>query len=146
MAIETTLNEVLVRLFHDVLSVEERVLSAGAYKMLTVNDMHVIEQIGPGKAKSMSAVAKDLSVTVGTLTISINSLVKKGFVNRVRSEKDKRVVLVSLTERGKKAYARHAKFHQLMIDAAIKDMTPEEQEVLEGALKKLLLFFKRWAD
>ena len=36
----------------------------------------------------MSMVAKMVSVTVGTLTIAINSLVKKGYVNRMRGERD----------------------------------------------------------
>ena len=49
----------------------------------------------------MSAVAKSLSVTVGTLTIAMNHLVKKGYVERRRSEEDRRVVLVSLSEKEK---------------------------------------------
>ncbi len=39
--------------------------------------MHVINAIGIGTTKNMSSIAKELSVTVGTLTISMNSLVKR---------------------------------------------------------------------
>ena len=56
---------------------------------ITTNDMHIIEAIGKEGEKNMSTVAKSLSVTVGTLTIAINALVKKGYVNRDRSEKDR---------------------------------------------------------
>ena len=62
--------------------------------------MHIIAAVGEHGAKSMSAVAKIQKVTVGTLTIAVNSLVKKGYITRVRSEEDRRVVLVSLTEKG----------------------------------------------
>ena len=46
--------------------------------------MHVIEAIGIGEPKNMSSIARELSVTVGTLTIAMNSLVKKGYVERSR--------------------------------------------------------------
>ena len=51
-------------------------------------------------------------MTVGTLTIAINHLVKKGYVERSRSEEDRRVVLVSLSEKGEKAYFHHRMFHR----------------------------------
>ena len=44
--------------------------------------------------------AGDLNITVGTLTTAINNLLKKGYVNRKRGEKDRRVVYISLSENG----------------------------------------------
>ena len=41
--------------------------------------MHVIEAIDIHEPKNMTSVARALSVTTGTLTISVNGLVKKGF-------------------------------------------------------------------
>lgn len=104
MDINETLNEVLVKLFRDINTIEERAIRTEEYRDMTANDMHVIEAIGTGEPKNMTTVAKLLSVTTGTLTISMNSLVKKGYVQRVRSEEDRRVVLVSLTEKGKRAF------------------------------------------
>ena len=69
MDIKTTLNEVLVKLFRDVTTIEERAIKTGEYKELTVNDMHVIEAIDVKEAKNMTSVAKALSVTTGTLTM-----------------------------------------------------------------------------
>ena len=79
-----TLNELLVRLFRDVMEIEQRALINQDFKDITNNDLHVIEAIGIGEAKNMSAIAKELSVTMGTLTIAMNSLVKKGYVVRNR--------------------------------------------------------------
>ena len=89
----------------------------------------------------MSSVAKALSVTTGTLTIAVNSLVKKEFVNRVRSEEDRRVVLISLTASGKKAYEQHKKFHEEMINSIIAQLSPEESGILAKALTKITQFF-----
>ena len=142
MDINRTLNEVLVRLFRNINMIEERARRTGEYKDVTTNDMHVIEAIGMDGAKNMTRVARSLEVTTGTLTIAVNSLVKKGYVNRTRSEEDRRVVLISLSEKGKRAYLHHRRFHEQMIDSVVEELTEEEQEVLEKALAKLTQFFR----
>lgn len=142
MDITSTLNEVLVKLFRDITTIEERAIKTGEYKELTVNDMHVIEAIDIHEPKNMSTVAKSLSVTTGTLTISVNGLVKKGYVERTRSEEDRRVVLISLTEKGRRAFAQHERFHQDMIDAIVESLSQEEQEILEKSLCNLNQFFR----
>lgn len=142
MDITSTLNEVLVKLFREINTIEERAVKTGEYKELTVNDMHVIEAIDIYDAKNMTTVAKQLSVTTGTLTIAVNSLVKKGYVERSRSEEDRRVVLISLTEKGRSAYAQHKRFHQQMIDAIVKDLDAQEQVILKKALSNLNQFFR----
>ncbi|MBQ5677182.1 MAG: winged helix-turn-helix transcriptional regulator [Lachnospiraceae bacterium] len=144
MSIEKTLNELLVDLFHEIIDIEEKFIRKDKkYSKMTTNDMHVIEAIGLGEGKTMSTVAKALNVTLGTLTISVNSLVKKGYVDRVRSEKDRRVVLVSLTKAGVQAYKHHEKFHAEMIQNIVDHLETEEQEVLQKALDKLNCFFKQ---
>lgn len=137
-----TLNEVLVRLFRDVMDIEQQAIITPEYKDLTNNDMHVIEAIGIGEPKNMTAIAKELSVTVGTLTIAMNSLVKKGYVSRQRGSEDRRVVYISLSEKGKAAYGHHAKFHRDMIDAIIEQLDKEETEILIKALDKLNSWFR----
>lgn len=141
MEIKQTLNEILVKLFRNINNIEEQSIRTEEYKDVTTNDMHVIEAIGVGSPKNMTAVARELGVTTGTLTISVNSLVKKGFVDRVRSEEDRRVVLVSLSDKGKSAHERHRLFHEEMIDAIVEQFTEEEKEILERTLKNLNAFF-----
>ena len=143
MDINTALNEVLVKLFKNINSIEEQAIRTGDYQDMTTNDMHVIEAIGVREPKNMTAVARALSVTTGTLTIAINSLVKKGYVVRVRSEEDRRVVLVSLSPKGKKAFAHHKRFHEEMIQAITERLSEEEKVVLAKALGNASEFFNR---
>lgn len=143
MDINTALNEILVKFFRNIAVIEERSLKRGEYKNVTVNDMHVMEAIGIGEPKNMTAVARALAVTTGTLTISVNSLVKKGLVERVRSEEDRRVVLVSLSESGKQAYEYHQKFHKEMVDTVLRDLDDKEKEVLAKALSGLSDYFRQ---
>lgn len=141
-----TLNGVLVNLFRDVMNLEENAIITSEYSDITNNDMHVIEAVGLGKPKNMSAIAKLLSVTVGTLTIAMNSLVKKGYVNRERGKEDRRVVNISLSEKGKRAYRHHEEFHRHMIDEILKDLTEEETEALVRSLTKLERWFRRFQE
>lgn len=137
------LNEVLVRLFRDIMDIEEKAIITSEYQDITNNDMHVIEAIGTGAPKNMSAIAKELSVTVGTLTIAMNSLVKKGYVVRERGQEDRRVVYISLSDRGRRAYAHHARFHKEMIDALMEKLDGQEKRVLIQALTKLDQWFRK---
>lgn len=132
-----TLNEVLVRLFRDIMDIEQQAIITQEFTNITNNDMHVIEAIGIGEPKNMSAIARELSVTVGTLTIAMNSLVKKGYVTRQRGKEDRRVVYISLSEKGKEAYEHHARFHQEMIAGVVAGLNENEIEVLIKALTKL---------
>ena len=81
------LNEVLVELFNETLDIERRYVEKGDFKDISVNDMHILDAVGIKGEKSMSSIARLVGVTVGTLTIAMNSLVKKGYVMRSRSEK-----------------------------------------------------------
>lgn len=141
-----TLNEVLVKLFRDIMDIEQKAIITPEYKDITNNDMHVIEAIGIEAPKNMSSIARELSVTVGTLTIAMNSLVKKGYVERTRGQEDRRVVYISLSEKGRGAYEHHAQFHKEMIDSVTSELTNEELEALIKALSKLKKWFNRWKE
>lgn len=139
---EKVLNEVLVELFNDILTIEQSAIKANKLRDLSITEVHTIEAIGMYEARTMSEVASDLGITVGTLTTAINNLVKKDYVERKRIEEDKRVVLIQLTKKGKLAYRIHEKFHMDMIKNITSDLTEEETKVLTEALEKLNIFFK----
>ena len=136
-------HEVLVKLFNDIMNIEAKAIITPEFRDITNNDMHVIEAIGVGEPKNMSTIAKLLSVTVGTLTIAMNSLVKKGYVIRERGKEDRRVVYISLSEKGLRAYRHHEEFHRQMIEAVLENLTEDETESLVKALAKLERWFRR---
>lgn len=139
-----TFHEVLVKLFNEIMDIEAKAIITPEFKDITNNDMHVIEAVGIEEPRNMSSVAKSLSVTVGTLTISVNNLVKKGYIHRVRSNEDRRVVLISLTDKGKKAFNHHKKFHEDMIQSLIAGLSEKEISTLVTALSNLKDFFRNY--
>ena len=90
----------------------------------------------------MSSIAKKLNVTLGTLTIAMNNVVNKKYVERRRSEKDRRVVLVRLTDRGIAAYRHHEDYHRQMTEAILKKIDRTELPVLMKMLDAVTEFFK----
>ncbi len=141
MELDNVLNTLLIKLFHDIMNIEEEVLISGEFSDITIKDMHVIEAIGQGEKKTSSVVAKRLSVTMGTLTKSIDRLARTGYVLRERSDEDKRLVLLSLTEKGIRADERHKKFHADMIQAAMAQFDEKETQILLESLGGLADYF-----
>ena len=137
-------NTMLVQLFADIMDWEEQALITEEFKDITNNDMHIIEAIGLGEGNNMSTIAKKLNITVGSLTTSMNSLVKKKYTERIRSEEDRRVVYIRLTEKGIKAYHHHEEFHKKMTDAVVEALDQEEVPVLVKTLNSLAEFFRSY--
>lgn len=141
-ATRRSLNELLVNLFNHVMDREAAAVITEEFRDITNNDMHIIEAIGVDEPKNMSAIAHKLSVTLSTLTTNMNGLEKKGYILRERSREDKRVVHVTLTDKGKKAFYHHRDFHKNMIRAIIKDLSEEEMEILRSCLVNLNRFLE----
>lgn len=137
-----TINDILVNLFNEIWELEEKAIITEEFQDLTNNDMHVIEAVGLGEGNNMSAIAKKLKITVGSLTTAMNSLVNKAYVERHRSEKDRRVVYVRLTEKGVKAYRHHEDYHRQMTEAILAKLGEEEIPVLMKTLEGLTEFFR----
>lgn len=145
-ATRRALNETLVKLFNDVMNIEEKAVITEEFKDITNNDMHIIEAIGIEEPRRMSDIAKRLDVTMGTLTTNMNSLEDKGYIVRERSTTDKRVVLVVLTSKGKRAFYHHRGFHQNMIKSIVKGLDEDEMKVMIKCLMNLNEFFKQYGE
>ena len=141
MTLDETLNYLLVKLFKDILEIEAKSLITEEFKYITYNDMHIIEAVGVDEPRNMKTVAKLMSVTTGTLTKAMDALCDKGYVVRERSTKDKRVIKLRLTDKGKSAYYHHEQFHRQMIKNIASEMTEQETEILIYALAKLVDYF-----
>lgn len=71
---------------------------------LTVIEIDTIIVIGREGMKSMSYIAKKLGVSFGTPTVTIDRLIEKGYVKRIRDEEDRRQVFIKLSDKGTEVY------------------------------------------
>ena len=104
---------------------------------VTPNEVKVLYIIGISNTKSMSDIADELKVTKGTLSITINSLVKKGYVIRTRHKQDRRVIIVYLTKRSLSIVRHYGKFYYALIQTLITEVANEKVVVLGEILNKL---------
>lgn len=139
-----TINDTLVNLFNEIWELEKEAIITEEFKDITNNDMHIIEAIGLSGENTMSSVAKKLKITAGSLTIAVNALVRKAYVKRERSEEDRRVVYIALTEKGEKAFYHHEQFHRQMTNAVIEKLDDEEIDALVKMLKDISAFFRSY--
>jgi DNA-binding MarR family transcriptional regulator len=85
-------------------------------------------------------------VSSATVTEMLDGMAAAGLVERVRSEKDRRVVLTSLTERGNTLVEeRHARFAPRW-EAALSEFTADELGVSAAVLDRLRAMFDEIAD
>lgn len=142
MDVYATINDILVHLFNEIWELEKEAIITEEFRDITNNDMHIIEAIGLSGENTMSVVAKKMGITAGSLTTAINSLVNKKYVARQRSEEDRRVVYIRLTEKGEKAYRHHEEFHRQMTNAVVEKLGEDEIPVLLKTLNGLSEFFR----
>lgn len=133
-------NNYLVRIFNEITQIEEESLRSSAFSNLSIKEMHTIEAIGLIDNPTSSEVAKKLGVTMGTLSVSIQNLVKKGYVERLSTPNDRRVVKLKLTKNGKLLYRMHHKFHMDMVEQTLHGLKSDEAQILIRGLRNLNLF------
>lgn len=126
----------MLNLHETLLMTTEEALKKGRFKSLSRKEMLTLQRIGPYGEKTMGETAQLLNVTLGTLTVAINRLVKKGYVSRRRDEADHRKVLLSLTRDGQVACRLFRRFNRRMTQrvllglnqAAVVDLTEFVEE------------------
>ncbi|MDY3619151.1 MarR family winged helix-turn-helix transcriptional regulator [Agathobaculum sp.] len=141
MAGPEQINSFLVDVFGRVNKIEERAMADGLGSSISITEIHIIEKIGDLEPVRMSEVAKSIGVTLATLTVACDKLETKELVRRTRDKHDRRVVNVTLTDKGQAAYAYHKDFHERMIGAVMDTLSPEQAAVLGQSLQKLQDFF-----
>ena len=91
--LEEQLNDLIVDAYRSILKVEETILKRTDSIDLSINEMHMLEAVGKGKnkPKTISEIAEDLGITLPSVTVAINKLVKKGYVEKLRGGRTHRL-------------------------------------------------------
>lgn len=132
----------MLQIFNMVVKTEETALKETANSHnLSVAEMHTLVAVGKHDPDTMTNIASKLLINVSTLSIAINKLEKKGYVERIRTEEDRRVVRIKLTNKGRKALETHEKFYFDMVEEACGDMDEQEKRIFIQSLENMSEFF-----
>ena len=136
------LNDLFVDIFNQVLALEKKIFEQDKnFRDISMTETHVLEAVRKCDPPTMGTIAAKLQITPGTLTSSVNKLIDKGYVNRHRSETDRRIVTLSLTEKGESVFQLHEEFHRDLVEAAVAKL--ENREELKKALQSMHRFFQK---
>lgn len=135
-------NDYLTSIFNNVLVIEESSLRGSQFKDVSIKEMHTIDVIGTMPNATPSDISKELLVTLGTVTTSLNNLERKGYIERRRSSIDRRVVHLSLTKKGRLLYRLHKRFHNRMVMQLVEGMSSEEKNAMQKGLQNLYNFLE----
>lgn len=138
------LNYFFVHVFNQILTCEEQALSGVGARDLSVKELHVLEAVGDltaGERNTMTQIADALAIRVSSLTTAVNTLVRKGYLERGGEPGDRRVIRVRLTSKGEEANRLHARFHARMVESAAAKLEDGELDTLLRSLRQLDQFF-----
>jgi len=139
------LNDFFVNVFNQILAWEEQTLKKVGASNLSVRELHVIQAVSDAAKlgqNTMANIAKMLVVSPGALSISVNGLVNKGYLEREYTAKDRRVIYINLTQSGIDINEKHEAFHQEMIKAVEERLDGNQFDTLMESLEGLRVFFK----
>ena len=148
---ESAFNNLLVSTFRSIERYEESVLREQSGMNITIAEAHFIEAVARAQRDNPEGVtvtlaAETLGVSPPTATAAVNRLVAKGLIEKTRGKKDARVVNLSLTREGEKAYRLHAVFHQQLAHALLHDLSAQECDALVSGIRKVQAFFSTSTD
>lgn len=142
---EEHLTELLVHTYRSIETLEQQMLESTKGLNLTINEFHLLEAVGYPKdcpeGRTMGEISEYLNISMPSVTLAVNKLVKKGYVEKRRSDVDGRVVHVRLTRQGIKGNRIHQYFHRRMVISVSEDLTELEKQAMVSGMEKLNQYF-----
>jgi DNA-binding MarR family transcriptional regulator len=99
-----------------------------------------------GERIMMSNLAESLGVPLSTATHTVDRLVTKGLVERNRSEEDRRVVQVQMSEYGRKLQEAFRDRRRVVARSWLEPLSGEEREMFLALMAKITLLAKPSED
>ena len=86
---------------------------------------------------TMKEIANRIGKDKSTVTPLVEKLLKLGYVEKEKSQKDKRITYIRLTEKGRRIESKYNEISSDVRDTAYRKFSDEEKETFLRLLKKL---------
>ena len=138
--LDELLEQILCKAYTKIIYSEEKILKDMIGDKLSLKEFHtlyIIYHTSFNNTNTASNIAKLLGITQGTLTINIDRLIAKGYVNKVKQDSDRRITYINLTHEGNAIRQKHENMHLRSIRNAIKNLSAPEKVALMNAMNKI---------
>jgi DNA-binding MarR family transcriptional regulator len=106
---------------------------------LTFSQWTTLVALHDGRITSAGDLARNICHDAGSLTRLIDEMVRRGLVNRCRSESDRRVVTLALTARGRSLVEAQAPKVMDFWNRLLSGFSHAEIDILIGLLTRLVI-------
>jgi MarR family 2-MHQ and catechol resistance regulon transcriptional repressor len=126
---------------HSIMSFDRESIQKAGCGSLT--DFAVLEVLLHKGALPVNEIGEKVLLTSGSITTAIQRLEKKGLVERVRDDKDRRVVRVNLTGKGRSLIEASFQEHSERLDDLFSVFSEEEKDQFGSLIRKIGLQAER---
>ena len=109
----------------------------GPHVELNMQELRLVEFLGNEGPRMMRELAEYLTVAVNSVTSIVDNLERKELVRRQRSEEDRRVIRVELTEPGREVYQSLVEVNLRLFRSMLGALTEDEQEIFMVLFRKI---------
>jgi len=113
---------------------------------VTLGQMDCLRAVGELGAPTMSEIAAALHLHPSTVTVLVDGLVAHGLVKRRADAKDRRVVRVAETARGRRGKEKHMTAMRARVAELLSEVSDEDLQRLHDSLLMLREAGRRWVE
>lgn len=118
-------------------SVEKLIKEDFLKKEINLNEYAILELLYHRGEQAIQVIGKRVLMGDGSITYVIDKLEDKEFLQRKRSQEDRRKIYISLTDKGKKYMNQRVVEHEALIHKIFEDLNKDEVETTIDLLKRI---------
>ncbi|MCT4619734.1 MAG: MarR family transcriptional regulator [Marinisporobacter sp.] len=131
------INKMLDKLMHKVLVYDRKGFKINGKEELSLLDIHVLRKIGQVNNKKIYELVKDLEIDRGLIASVMKKLILNGYITKEKSEEDKRVYILRLTDEGKEMCKKTLDIQKDLLNFVLSDVTLNEEKAILKFLSKI---------
>ena len=114
-------------------SIEDLALRYSDYTVLAI-----LEKEAAHEGLSVSQLAQLVLRPMGSITQILDRLVKADLIERIPDPRDRRMVLIAITDEGRRVARHGGQVYEEIQARVLRDMDPEELESVDAGVRRLL--------
>ncbi|MGM1045568.1 DNA-binding transcriptional regulator, MarR family [Paenibacillus uliginis N3/975] len=105
---------------------------------LTTSQYFILQMLASENMYTSSEIASALDVTLSAVTNLSNKLVRKGYVERIPSQTDRRSIYLKITEQGLNVNAQMLERYKELTDGLGFDFSEQEVDLLIASYERMI--------
>ena len=111
----------------------------GLKESLIGSEIHAIAVIGDSSLANVTEVSLELGISKAAASQAIRKLHKAGYIRKLKDDKNKREILLSLTQKGNLAYQGHKNVWGKNCSKFLSDLTEEQIKSFNLVAERIIL-------